>query len=80
MFARSAPTAIASFLSLQDDVNYSTRLSERAYLTFARALGATTHGDQIIILEYDQSDRLGLVLTQNGSNTFAIDLRFRRTF
>jgi hypothetical protein len=56
------------------------RLSERAYLTFSRSLGATTHGDQIIILEYDQSDRLGFVLTQNGANTFAIDVRVRRTF
>ncbi|HTM24008.1 MAG TPA: translocation/assembly module TamB domain-containing protein [Vicinamibacterales bacterium] len=56
------------------------RLSTRAYLTFSRALGTTTHGDQIIILEYDQSDRLGFVLTQNGSNTFAIDVRVRRTF
>jgi autotransporter translocation and assembly factor TamB len=56
------------------------RLSNRAYLTFARALGSTTHGEQIIILEYDQSDRLGWVLTQNGANTFAIDFRVRRTF
>jgi len=56
------------------------RLSDRAYLTFSRSLGTTTHGDQIIILEYDQSDRLGFVLTQNGSNTFAIDVRVRRTF
>jgi translocation-and-assembly-module (TAM) inner membrane subunit TamB-like protein len=57
------------------------RLSSRAYLTFARALGTTTRGsEQIIVLEYDQSDRLGWVLTQNGANTFAIDFRVRRTF
>ena len=56
------------------------RLSGRAYLTFSRALGTTTRGEQIIILEYDQSDRLGWVLTQNGANTFAIDFRVRRTF
>ena len=56
------------------------RLSSRAYLTFSRALGTTTRGEQIIILEYDQSDRLGWVLTQNGANTFAIDFRVRRTF
>ena len=45
------------------------RLSNRAYLTFSRALGTTTRGEQIIILEYDQSDRLGWVFTQNGANT-----------
>jgi autotransporter translocation and assembly factor TamB len=56
------------------------RLSNRAYLTYSRALGTTTRGEQIIVLEYDQSDRLGWVLTQNGANTFAIDFRVRRTF
>jgi hypothetical protein len=58
-----------------------TRISDRAYLTFSRALGSSSRGgDQVIVLEYDQSDRLGLVLTQTGSNTFAIDFRFRRIF
>src|SRR5258708_24114652 len=56
------------------------RLSNRAYLTYSRALGTTTRGDQVIILEYDQSDRLGYVFTQNGDRTFAIDFRVRRTF
>lgn len=55
------------------------RLSNRAYLTFARALGTTTT-DQVIVLEYDQSDHLGWVLTQNGNSSFAIDFRVRRTF
>ena len=57
-----------------------TRLSNRAYLTFSRSLGTTSHSEQIIVLEYDQSDRLGWVLTQNGANRFAIDFRVRRTF
>jgi hypothetical protein len=56
------------------------RLSSRAYITFARALATTTRSEQVIILEYDQSDRLGWVLTQNGANRFAIDFRVRRTF
>ena len=55
------------------------RLSNRAFLTFARALGSAQR-DQTIILEYDQSDRLGWVFTQNGDRTFAIDFRVRRTF
>ncbi|MGH9411001.1 MAG: translocation/assembly module TamB domain-containing protein, partial [Vicinamibacterales bacterium] len=55
------------------------RLSSRAYLTFARALGTST-SDQVIVLEYDQSDHLGWVLTQNGNSTFAVDFRVRRTF
>jgi hypothetical protein len=55
------------------------RLSNRAYITFARALG-NSQRDQILILEYDQSDRLGWVFTQNGDGTFAIDFRVRRRF
>ena len=57
-----------------------TRLSSRAYLTFSRSLGTRTGAEQIIVLEYDQSDRLGWVLTQNGAARFAIDFRVRRTF
>jgi hypothetical protein len=56
------------------------RLSPRAYLTFSRALGVSAGRDQIIVLEYDQSDRLGFVLTQTGDRTFAVDFRVRRTF
>jgi translocation and assembly module TamB len=55
------------------------RLSNRAYLTFARALGGTQR-EQIIILEYDQSDRVGWVVTQNGDRTFALDFRVRHRF
>jgi hypothetical protein len=55
------------------------RLSNRAYLTFARALGGTQR-EQIIILEYDQSDRVGWVITQNGDRTFALDFRVRHRF
>lgn len=55
------------------------RISNRAYLTFARALGNVSR-EQILILEYDQSDRVGWVLTQNGDGTFAIDFRVRHRF
>jgi hypothetical protein len=53
------------------------RLSNRAYLTYSRALG-TTNREQIIILEYDQSQNFGWVLTQNGDRTFSVDFRVRR--
>jgi hypothetical protein len=57
----------------------SQRISNRAYLTYIRALGTVVR-DQIVILEYDQSDRVGWVLTQTGDRTFAIDFRVRRRF
>jgi hypothetical protein len=57
------------------------RISNRAYLTFARALGASgSDRDQVIVLEYDQNDRLGWVFTQLGDNTFALDFRVRHRF
>ncbi len=57
------------------------RISNRAYLTFARALGTSSGDrDQVIVLEYDQNDRLGWVITQIGDNTFALDFRVRHRF
>jgi hypothetical protein len=57
------------------------RISTRAYLTFARALGSSSsQRDQILVLEYDQNDRLGWVITQNGDGTFALDFRVRHRF
>jgi translocation and assembly module TamB len=57
----------------------SQRISTRAYLTYIRALGTVVR-DQIIVLEYDQSDRVGWVLTQTGDRSFAIDFRVRHRF
>jgi hypothetical protein len=57
------------------------RISSRAYLTFARALGSSSNQrDQILVLEYDQNDRVGWVLTQLGDNTYALDFRVRHRF
>jgi len=36
--------------------------------------------EKILILEYDQSDRVGWILTKNGDRTFAIDFRVRHVF
>jgi autotransporter translocation and assembly factor TamB len=55
------------------------RLSNRAYLTYSRALG-TANRDQIMVLEYDQNDRVGWVLTQNNDRTFAFEFRVRHVF
>jgi TamB, inner membrane protein subunit of TAM complex len=55
------------------------RISNRAFLTFSRALG-NSRDDQILILEYDQNDRLGWVITRNTDATFALDFRVRHRF
>ncbi|HEY7502260.1 MAG TPA: translocation/assembly module TamB domain-containing protein [Vicinamibacterales bacterium] len=57
------------------------RLSTRAYLTYARALGTSSSArDQVLVLEYDQSDRVGWVLTRLGDGTYALDFRVRHRF
>ncbi len=55
------------------------RISDRVYLTFSRSLTSSMR-DQIIMLEYDQSDRLSWILTQNEDRTYSLDVRVRHTF
>ena len=55
------------------------RVSGRAYLTLSRALTGTER-DLLILLEFDQSDRLSWVLSQNEDRTYALDFRVRHTF
>ena len=55
------------------------RLSERIYLTYSRSLSSATR-DQVILLEYDQNDRLSGVLSQNEDRTYALDVRVRYVF
>ena len=56
------------------------RISDRVYLTFSRSLG-TTINDQIVLLEYEQSDRLSWILSRNeDSQTYAIEFRVRHVF
>src|SRR5262249_44280925 len=52
------------------------RISDRAYLTFSRSLNSATY-DQIILLEYDQSDRLSWLLSRNEDATYALEFRVR---
>jgi translocation and assembly module TamB len=55
------------------------RISDRAYLTYSRSLSSTT-SDQIILLEYDQTDRFSWILSRNEDRTYALDFRVRHTF
>jgi len=55
------------------------RISDRVYLTYSRSLTSTAR-DQVILLEYDQSDRFSWVVTQNEDRTYALDVRVRYVF
>jgi autotransporter translocation and assembly factor TamB len=60
-------------------VTFGKRISSRVYVTFSQAVGAGRQ-EQIILVEYDQSDRLGWILSRNEDGTFALDFRVRHTF
>jgi hypothetical protein len=56
------------------------RISERIYFTFSRSLN-TTINDQIILIEYDQTDRMSWVLSRNeDEQTYALEFRVRHVF
>ena len=56
------------------------RVSDRVYLTFSRSLG-TTINDQIVLLEYEESDRLSWILSRNeDQQTYALEFRVRHAF
>ena len=85
MLGRGTTVLIAPSIGTEQDPLATTtrvvigrRLSSRAYLTYSRSVGNTNQ--QILILEYDQNDRVGWIITQNGDRTFAIDFRVRHVF
>jgi hypothetical protein len=76
---------IAPFLGTTQSLNPAARLtigkrlSSRVFLTYSRALNAA-YNEQIILLEYDQSDRISWVVSQNEDRTYALDVRVRHVF
>ncbi|HWN84901.1 MAG TPA: translocation/assembly module TamB domain-containing protein, partial [Vicinamibacterales bacterium] len=55
------------------------RISNRLYLTYSRTLSSSTR-DQIVLLEYDQTDQFSWILSRNEDGTYALDVRMRRSF
>jgi TamB, inner membrane protein subunit of TAM complex len=59
-------------------ITLGERLSSRLYLTYSRTLNAAQY--DVILLEYEQSDRVSWVLSRNEDRTFALDFRIRYVF
>lgn len=75
------PTAQSSRLIPGARLTIGKRISNRVYLTFSQSLSASsTTRDQVILLEYDQNDRLSWVLSQNEDRTYSLDVRVRYVF
>ena len=79
---RGKPSSIraqSSRLSPGARLTIGKRISERFYLTFAQLL-TSEQRDQLILLEFTQSDRLSWIVSQNEDATYAIDVRVRHIF
>jgi len=77
----SDPYQQSASLSLNPSarVTIGKRISNRIFLTYARSLSSTTR-DQIILLEFDESESLSWVLSQNEDRTYALEVRKRHAF
>jgi translocation and assembly module TamB len=73
------PNAQSTRLDPAARLTIGKRLSDRIYLTYARSLSSSTR-DQIILLEYDQTDRFSWILSRNEDRTYALDVRVRHAF
>ena len=81
LLGASDPYQQSTSLSLNPSarVTIGKRISNRIYLTYARSLSSTTR-DQIILLEFDESESLSWVLSQNEDRTYALEVRKRHAF
>ena len=77
----SDPYQQSTSLSLNPSarVTIGKRISNRIFLTYARSLSSSTQ-DQIILLEFDESESLSWVLSQNEDRTYALEVRKRHAF
>jgi TamB, inner membrane protein subunit of TAM complex len=55
------------------------RISDRLFLTYAQPI-ASSKPEQLVLIEYTQSDRLAWIVSRNEDETYAIDVRVRHVF
>jgi translocation and assembly module TamB len=73
------PYQQSSQLSVGARLTIGKRLSNRTYITYSRSL-TSPNQDELILLEYDQTDRLSWILSRNEDKTYALDVRVRHIF
>jgi hypothetical protein len=72
-----AGEAVFQQLNPSARITLGKRVSPRVFLTYSRTLGNAAAQDEVILLEYDQNDRMSWVLSRNENRTFALDFRIR---
>jgi translocation and assembly module TamB len=62
-------------------VTCSKRISNRVFLTYSHAVSVAQSGNyDVVLLEYEQSDRVSWVLSRNEDRSFSLDFRIRHVF
>ncbi|HXT69574.1 MAG TPA: translocation/assembly module TamB domain-containing protein [Vicinamibacterales bacterium] len=62
-------------------ITLGKRLSERWYLTYSRTLTTTpTLQNEIILIEFNQSDQVSWILSRNEDRSYALDFRIKYVF
>ena len=56
------------------------RIANNVFLTYSRALNQTVVQNEIVLLEYEQSERVSWILSRNEDRTYALDFRLRHVF
>ena len=79
LFDPYSPSTTASRINPSARVTIGKRISDRVYLTFSRSMGSSI-SDQILLLEYDESDRLSWILSRNEDQSYSIEFRVRHIF
>jgi translocation-and-assembly-module (TAM) inner membrane subunit TamB-like protein len=75
----SDPNNLSARLEPGARVTVFKRVSDKLSLTYSRSLTSSTR-DQVILLEYDQTDQFSWTLSRNEDGTYALDWQVRRTF
>lgn len=65
-------------LSATARVTVGSRISDRVYVTYSRALNTSQY--EVVVVEYAQSDRISWIISRNEDRTYAVDFRVRYRF
>jgi autotransporter translocation and assembly factor TamB len=78
-YSQATSASASARINPSASVTIGKRISDRVYLTYSRSLSSSIN-DQIIFLEYDESDRFSWILSRNEDNSYAIEFSVRHTF
>ncbi|HKE86911.1 MAG TPA: translocation/assembly module TamB domain-containing protein [Vicinamibacterales bacterium] len=74
------PTTQSARLEPGARVTVFKRMTDRVSLMYSRSLTSSSNSDQIIVLQYDQTDQFSWIVSRNEDGTYALDWQVRKSF